>query len=76
VAVLERATSFGGAGNALTEEIGYIFHTYDMDTRLRGYVYGLGGKDTKPGMFRKAYEDLLAPPEVKTGPEPIGYLGL
>jgi pyruvate ferredoxin oxidoreductase alpha subunit len=76
VAVLERATGFGGAANALTEEIGYILHTYDIDTRLRGYVYGLGGKDTKPNAFREAYEDLLAPPEVKIGPEPIGYLGL
>jgi pyruvate ferredoxin oxidoreductase alpha subunit len=76
VSVLERATGFGGASNPLTEEVGYVLHTYDIGSRLRSYVYGLGGKDTTPVLFRRAYEDLLSPKEKDSGPEPIGYLGI
>jgi pyruvate ferredoxin oxidoreductase alpha subunit len=74
--VLERATGFGGAGNPLTEEIGYVMHTFGIEAQLRSYVYGLGGKDTTPHLFRQAYDDLLAPKPRKAGPAPIKYLGI
>jgi len=76
VAVLERATGFGGASNPLTVEIGYILHNYGLDTRLTSYVYGLGGRDTTLGQFRQAYEHLLTARGKEAGPEPVRYLGL
>lgn len=76
VAVLERATGFGGASNPLTVETGYILHNYGLDIRLTSYVYGLGGRDTTPGQFRQAYEHLLTARDEEAGPEPVRYLGL
>ena len=76
VAVLERATGFGGASNPITEEIGYLLHVYGLRARLRSYVYGLGGKDASPALFRQAYEELLSPTRGRARPEPIRYLGI
>jgi pyruvate ferredoxin oxidoreductase alpha subunit len=76
VAVLERATGFGGASNPITEEIGYLLHVYGLEARLRSYVYGLGGKDASPALFRQAYEELLSPTRGRARPEPIRYLGI
>lgn len=75
VSVLERATGFGGAANGLTAEVAFVMHTYGIESRLKSYVYGLGGKDTTPTLFRRAYDDLLKPRK-GIGPEPIGYLGI
>jgi pyruvate ferredoxin oxidoreductase alpha subunit len=75
VSVLERSTGFGGAANGLTAEVAFVMHAYGIESRLKSYVYGLGGKDTTPTLFRRAYDDLLKPRK-GIGPEPIGYLGI
>jgi pyruvate ferredoxin oxidoreductase alpha subunit len=76
VAILERSISFGGADHPLAMEIKTLLYTHGLHPLVRTYIYGLGGRDTPPYLFREALEELLRPPEDQAALKPVRYLGI
>ncbi|TAK35148.1 MAG: pyruvate ferredoxin oxidoreductase [Chloroflexota bacterium] len=76
LAVLDRAISFGGAGNPLFMDVCTAMVSRDVRVPAVNYVYGLGGRDTVTSQMRQVYQDLLQiSADGRTGPV-SRYLGL
>ncbi len=56
VAVLDRSASFGGFGGPVFTEVRSAM--YGRQVPVRGYIYGLGGRDFDLGQVAKVIEDL------------------
>ena len=58
IAVMDKSISFGGFGGAVYHEVRHAL--YDLQARppVINYIYGLGGRDTNPRVFRNIFEDL------------------
>lgn len=69
VAVLDRAVSPGGPAPLFASVASALFGSH---TALRGFVYGLGGRDLDPSHIRELYEELRS----ADGPAPVRYLGV
>jgi pyruvate ferredoxin oxidoreductase alpha subunit len=76
IAVLERAVAFGAPSHPLTEDVVAVLQMKGLRPRVRTYVYGLGGRDTSPALFRGAYEALLKAPEDVDALPQVTYLGV
>lgn len=59
VAVLERATCFGGEGSPVFVDVCTALSRRGVWPKLVNYIYGLGGRDTVPAEFCSIYRDLL-----------------
>lgn len=76
LAVLDRAMSFGGAGNPLYMDTCAALVSHGVRVPAVNYVYGLGGRDTVVGQMLQAYRDLLRiAADGQVGPA-TRYLGL
>jgi pyruvate ferredoxin oxidoreductase alpha subunit len=78
VAVMDRSVSFGALDNAgpLFLELAAALTLEGVEVPIVDYVYGLGGRDIRPGEIEQAYRDLL---EVATTGEVesrVTYLGV
>ncbi len=78
LAVMDRSVSFGAMSNAgpLFLELLAALRLYDVPLPVRGYVYGLGGRDIGAGEIRKVYEDLVQTADTGKIPTPVTYLGV
>jgi pyruvate ferredoxin oxidoreductase alpha subunit len=76
VAVMDKSMSFGGNGGAVFTEVRNTL--YDAVSRpfILDYVYGLGGRDSKPVELRRIYEDLQRVLRSGHVERTVNYLGL
>jgi pyruvate ferredoxin oxidoreductase alpha subunit len=76
VAVMDKSLSFGGNGGAVFHEIRHVM--YDAVSRpfIVDYVYGLGGRDSKPVELRRIFEDLQRISRGGRAEQTVNYVGL
>lgn len=58
IGVMDRAEGMSGFGAPLFTEIRSSLYDNNKKPDIYGYVYGLGGRDVKPGDIRKVFDDL------------------
>lgn len=58
IAVMDKSMSFGGHGGAVFHEVRHSLYDLEMKPPIVNYIYGLGGRDTNPVVFRSIFEDL------------------
>jgi len=76
VAVLDRSISFGAQGNPLFLEVCTALLTHGFAPKVANYVYGLGGRDTRPGLIRQVYQDLMDMENEGLAGPTVRYLGI
>jgi len=76
MAVMDRALSFGGAGNPLFMEVCTAMISNGMAPKVVNYVYGLGGRDTSPAHIRQVYQDLMEMDRSGSTKPTIRYLAI
>jgi len=59
IAVLDRSVSFGAQGNPLFLEVCTALLTHGFAPKVVNYVFGLGGRDTRPAQIHQVYRDLM-----------------
>ena len=76
IAVMDKSMSFGGHGGAVFHEVRHALYDLQMQPPIVNYIYGLGGRDTNPVVFRTIFDDLLR--IVRTGrvEKQITYFGV
>lgn len=76
IAVMDKSMSFGGYGGAVFHEVRHALYDVQMQPPVVNYIYGLGGRDTNPVVFRTIFDDLLR--IVRTGrvEKQITYFGV
>jgi len=76
IAVLDRSISFGAQGNPLFLEVCTALLTHGFAPKVVNYVFGLGGRDTRPTQIHQVYRDLM---DIDSGGlvgPPVRYLGV
>ena len=58
VAVMDRAETFSGQGGQVFTELRAAFYDAPKRPLMRGYIFGLGGRDTTTREIRRVYSDL------------------
>jgi pyruvate ferredoxin oxidoreductase alpha subunit len=78
VAVMDRAVSFGAMDNGgpLWLELMAAAQLHRLHIPIVNYVFGLGGREIKPGHIQSVYRDLLAIAETGEFSQPVTYLGV
>ena len=76
IAILERASCFGGEGSPTFVEVCAALSVRDLRVKMVNYIYGLGGRDTVPAEFCQVYRDLLQIAESGEAEPVFRYLGL
>jgi pyruvate ferredoxin oxidoreductase alpha subunit len=76
VAVMDKSMSFGGNGSAVFHEVRSALYDADSHPFIVNYVYGLGGRDSKPVELRRIYEDLQRMLRSGHVEQTVNYLGL
>jgi len=76
IAVMDKSMSFGGHGGAVFHEVRHALYDVQTQPPVVNYIYGLGGRDTNPVVFRTIFDDLLR--IVRTGrvEKQITYFGV
>ncbi len=59
VGVLDRSASFGAEGGPLFSEVRSALYGLGDRPPVRGYVYGLGGRDMPPRLLKKIFLEVL-----------------
>jgi pyruvate ferredoxin oxidoreductase alpha subunit len=75
VGVLDRAVSFGSQGGPLMIETRAALYG-STRVPVKGYIYGLGGRDLKAGHVEQAFEELRQVASSGKSPDDNGFLGL
>jgi len=78
LAVMDRAISFGAMDNAgpLFIELVSALALHGVDMPLADYVYGLGGRDIRPGEIESVYRDMLRAAETGKVEQRVTYLSV
>jgi pyruvate ferredoxin oxidoreductase alpha subunit len=78
VAVMDRAVSFGAMHNAgpLWLELLAAAQLHRLHIPIVNYVFGLGGREIRPGQIEGVYRDLVAIAETGEFSRPVTYLGV
>lgn len=76
VAVLDRCASFGSFGGPVFSELRSALYGLTDEPLIRGYIYGLGGRDMGTALIRQAAEETLETAKKGEPTEEIGYLGV
>ena len=76
LAVMDRSLSFGGHGGPLFHEIRHALYDSSSRPNIVNYIYGLGGRDTKPDQIRQIAVDLQDVARHHRVKKPITFLGL
>ncbi|MEX0973837.1 MAG: pyruvate ferredoxin oxidoreductase [Bacillota bacterium] len=58
VAVMDRADSFSNQGGPVFTEVRAAFYSAQRRPLMRGYIFGLGGRDTTTREIKKVFADL------------------
>jgi pyruvate ferredoxin oxidoreductase alpha subunit len=75
VAVLDRAVSFGSQGGPLMIEIRSALYGV-TDPPVKGYIYGLGGRDISGEHVKQAFEELKGVASSGKSSDEVGFLGV
>lgn len=59
IAVIERVMPGGASNGPLFNEFASLVHINRLDTFLKNYIVGLGGRDVLPEDFEAIYDDIL-----------------
>jgi pyruvate ferredoxin oxidoreductase alpha subunit len=76
VAVMDKSMSFGGNGGAVFHEVRHAMYDATPRPFIVDYIYGLGGRDSKPIELRKIFEDLQQVLHGGSFERTVNYLGL
>jgi pyruvate ferredoxin oxidoreductase alpha subunit len=78
VAVMDRSVSFGSMDNAgpLYLELAAAFAQHGVKVPLSDYVYGLGGRDVRPGQIEQIFRALLGARDAAEVDSRVTYLGV
>ncbi len=78
VAVMDRSISFGAMENAgpLFLELAAAFALHGVQMPIADYVYGLGGRDIRPGEIERVYRDAFKIAETGEVEQMVTYLGV
>lgn len=78
VAVMDRALSPGSmfCGGPLWEDVLAAAHLFRLDVPIVDYVFGLGGREVRPGQIEGIYRDLLKIASTGKYCTPVVYLGV
>ena len=78
VAVMDRAVSFGAMDNGgpLWLELLAAAQLHKLNIPIVDYVFGLGGREIKPGQIESVYRDLVVIAETGEFMQPVTYLGV
>jgi len=78
VAVMDRAISFGSMDNAgpLFSEVVSALTLNDVHVPIADYVYGLGGRDIRPGEIENVYQEAFQMAENGKVERRVRYLGV
>ena len=75
VGVLDRSASFGAEGGPLFHEVRSALYGLKDRPPVRGYIYGLGGRDMPPKLLKKIFLEVLETREEPERPS-ISYPGV
>ena len=75
VGVLDRSHSFGAQGGPVMMEIRSALYD-NADVPIKGYIYGLGGRDISAAHIEQAFEELKALVSSGKSSDEIGLLGV
>jgi pyruvate ferredoxin oxidoreductase alpha subunit len=76
VSVMDKSMSFGGNGGPVFHEIRHLLYEATSRPYVVNYIYGLGGRDTRPTEMRSIYENLQHILQAGRVETPIQYVGL
>src|SRR3972149_1653730 len=76
VAVMDKSMSFGGNGGAVFHEVRHVLYDAKAHPYVVNYIYGLGGRDSRPSELRRVYEDLQRILQTRRVESSIQYVGL
>ena len=76
VAVMDKSMSFGGNGGAVFHEVRNVLYDEVSHPFIVNYIYGLGGRDSKPNELRKIFEDMQHILKIGAAEQVINYVGL
>ncbi|MCW4004664.1 MAG: pyruvate ferredoxin oxidoreductase [Candidatus Bathyarchaeota archaeon] len=76
IAVMDKSMSFGGFGGAVFHEVRHALYGLQTHPPIVNYIYGLGGRDSRPSELRSIYEDLIRIAKTGQVENMINYLGL
>jgi pyruvate ferredoxin oxidoreductase alpha subunit len=78
VAVMDRSVSFGALQNAgpLFMELVAALTLEDVHVPVADYVYGLGGRDIRPGQIERVFRDLLKVAVTGEVENQVSFLGV
>lgn len=58
IAVLDKTMPFGGEGGPLYLDFTSSLYNSGLKYNISNYIYGIGGRDLKPEMLRKVFEEI------------------
>ena len=76
VAVMDKSMSFGGNGGAVFHEVRNVLYDEVSHPFIVNYIYGLGGRDSKPNELRKIFEDMQHILKIGAAEQMINYVAL
>jgi len=76
LAVMDRSDTFSTAGGPIYHALRHILYDADNRPATANYIYGLGGRDTKPDAIRSVFDDALKAAEQGQFARKINYLGV
>jgi pyruvate ferredoxin oxidoreductase alpha subunit len=68
--------SFGGFGGAIYHEIRHVLYDEQMHPLIVNYIYGLGGRDYSPKVFRSIFDELMRIARSGRIEKQISYFGV
>ncbi|MFH1313351.1 MAG: pyruvate ferredoxin oxidoreductase [Candidatus Eisenbacteria bacterium] len=75
VGVLDRSHSFGAQGGPVMIETRCALY-HNAEVPIKGYIYGLGGRDMSAALVEQAFEELKALVSSGRSSDEIGFLGV
>ena len=76
IAVMDKSISFGGFGGAVYHEVRHALYELETHPPIVNYIYGLGGRDTNPNVFRTIFDDLTSIAKTGRIEKQINYFGV
>jgi pyruvate ferredoxin oxidoreductase alpha subunit len=76
VAVMDKSMSFGGNGGAVFHEVRHALYEAASRPPIVDYIYGLGGRDSKPLELRRIFEDLRRVAQTGHVEQTVNFVGL
>ncbi|MFO8059879.1 MAG: pyruvate ferredoxin oxidoreductase [Bacillota bacterium] len=76
VSVMDRSDTFSTAGGPVYHAVRHALYDCDERPQVRNYVYGLGGRDVRPGDIRRVLDETLEVASSGRIARPITYLGV